>query len=122
MSVFKQHLDLASERFMMAERLFDEGKEHTASHLYINAAINYHNALCQKYLAKIPSHKSHSDTTYFQDLSGILKGDSKKYAECYKFLVTHKGQADYGIGISQAIATQIRRRAQTFKEMIERLL
>ncbi|MDD5163981.1 MAG: hypothetical protein PHD95_07315 [Candidatus ainarchaeum sp.] len=97
MSTYKQHLDLASERFRLAEEQFKYEKFHTSAHLFINAAINYHNALCQKFLAKIPSHKQHSDTGYFQELSRFLGTDSARYQSAYKFLISHKSEADYGM-------------------------
>ncbi|MBI2598119.1 MAG: hypothetical protein HYW50_02895 [Candidatus Diapherotrites archaeon] len=55
MSTYKHHLDLASERFELAKNQFEEEKFQTASHLFINAVINYHNAICQKFLQKKPN-------------------------------------------------------------------
>ena len=122
MDTYKQHLDLANERFHVAEEQFNEEKFHTAAHLFINAAINYHNALCQKFLHRIPSHKQHSDTSYFAELGNFLKKDSTKYQSAYKFLISHKNEADYGEQLSIATAQQIRRRAETIKEIAETLL
>ena len=84
MNTYKQHLNLANERFDAAEKLFEEGSEHTAAHLYINATINYHNALCQKFLKKIPSHKNHSETSYFKKLAKELGSDYKDYKRAYE--------------------------------------
>jgi hypothetical protein len=113
---------LANERFEAAGEKFSEEKFHTAAHLFINAAINYHNALCQKFLAKIPSHKQHSDTSYFRELAGFLGNDSAKYQSAYKFLISHKSEADYGIQLSISTAQQIQRKAETIKEIAEALL
>ena len=119
---FRHHLDLASERFSAARELMDDEKEHTAAHLFINSAINYHNALCQKFLHRIPSHKQHSDTSYFPELSKFLGKDSQKYKEAYLFLIGYKSQADYGESISENTAKQIERRAAAIKEIAEVLL
>ena len=122
MSVYKQHLDLANERFNAAERHYKEEEYHTAAHLYINATINYHNAVCQKYLGKIPSHKQHSDTGYFKDLAKDLSSDYHKYKGAYEYLMGHKSEADYGTELSLNTAKQIMRRAKTIKEIAEHLL
>lgn len=123
MSTFKQHADLASERFHAAELLFQEEEDyHTAAHLFINAAINYHNAICQKFLKRIPSHKQHSDTSYFDALREPLGSELQKYTDSYKFLIGYKGQADYGTELSLNIARQIQRRSRTIKEIAEHLL
>ena len=122
LSTYQQHLDLASERFWAAEEQYNREKFHTADHLFINAAINYHNALCQKFLSRIPSHKAHSDTSYFPELRQFLGNDLQKYRDAYEFLITYKSQADYGVGLSAGIAKQIYRRAQTIKEIAGSLL
>ncbi len=122
MSIYRQHADLANERFQTAEEQLNEEKFHTAAHLFINAAINYHNALCQKFLDKIPGHKAHSDTSYFQELAEFLGADFSKYRDSYEFLMAHKSEADYGVGFSFSIAKQIHRRAKTLKEISERIL
>ncbi len=119
MSTFKQHFDLANERFQAAEDQFKQENYHTAAHLFINAAINYHNTLCQKFLNKIPKHKPHSDTTYFKELSKFLEEDFQKYQNAYEFLIAHKSQADYGVYISISTTKQIQRRANKIKEIIE---
>lgn len=122
MSVYKHHLNLASERFNVAERLFGEEEYHTAAHLYINAAVNYHNAICQKFLAKIPGHKQHSDTSYFKEVSNHLGSNYKKYKDAYEYLMGHKSEADYGTELSLNTAKQIMRRARTIKEVAENFL
>lgn len=122
MGVYKQHQNLANERFLAAEEQFKEEKFQTAAHLFINAVINYHNALCQKYLNKIPSHKQHSDTSYFKELAKFIGKDSKEYRANFEFLMTCKSQADYGVGLPTTQANQIRRRACKIKEIIEQLL
>ncbi len=122
MSTYRQHLDLANERFQAAVEQFAEEKYHTAAHLYINAAVNYHNALCQKFLDKIPSRKPHSDTTYFNELAGFLREDFSKYRDAYEFLMAHKSEADYGISFSFNLAKQIYRRAEIIKEIAENSL
>ncbi|MFH1391661.1 MAG: hypothetical protein ABIH20_05095 [Candidatus Diapherotrites archaeon] len=122
MSTYKQHLDLANERFDSAENLFDEGKDHTAAHLYINSVINYHNAACQKFLEKIPSHKHHLDTSYFNELSKYIGTDFPEYKQAYKTIMPFKSQADYGIGLSFNATEKIRKRAQKIREIIEPLL
>lgn len=122
MSTYNQHLDLANERFQTAEGQFKEEKFHTAAHLFINAAINYHNSLCQKFLNKIPRHKPHSDTSYFRELAGFLGADFSKYQDAYEFLMSHKSEADYGVGFSLNAAKQIYRRTKTIKEIAEHLL
>lgn len=122
MSTYKQYLDLANERFQLGEEQFKEEKYQTAAHLFINAVINYHNALCQKFLNRIPMHKPHSDTAYFPELAGFLKNDFVKYRDFYEFLMAYKSDADYGIGLSQNIAKQIYRRAKTIKEIAETIL
>ncbi|MBI4044469.1 MAG: HEPN domain-containing protein [Candidatus Diapherotrites archaeon] len=122
MSTYRHHLDLASERFELAKIQFEEEKFHTASHLYINAVINYHNALCQKFLHKIPSHKAHSDTTYFSELRKAIGPNFQKYKDAYDFLIGYKNQSDYGTEMSENIAKQIRRKADTIKEIAEILL
>jgi len=122
LAVYKQHLDLASERFQAAEAQYRDEKFHTAAHLFINAAINYHNAICQKFLKRIPSHKAHSDTSYFPELSRLLGPDLSKYKDAYEFLVSNKSEADYGIGMSLNTAKQIHRRAAALKEIAERYL
>ncbi|MBI5554117.1 MAG: hypothetical protein HY917_05260 [Candidatus Diapherotrites archaeon] len=119
MSTYKQHLDLANERFQTAEELYAEEKVHTAAHLFINAAINYHNAVCQKFLNRIPTHKPHSDTGYFQELSDFLGNDLAKYRSAYEFLMAHKSQSDYGAELSLTMAKQINRRAHTIREIAE---
>ena len=122
MSTYKQHLDLAGERFQAAQDQFKSEKVHTAAHLFINAAINYNNALCQKALNKIPRHKAHSDTSYFRELGEFLGADLQKYKGSYEFLMGHKSDADYGTHISFNIAKQIYRRASIIKEIIEHRL
>lgn len=122
MATYRQHLDLALERFQAAEEQFKEEKYHTAAHLFINAAVNFHNTLCQKFLNKIPSHKHHSDTTYFRDLAPFLKSELSKYQDAYEFLIAHKSQADYGAELSLNAAKQIYRRAKIIKEIVERQL
>ncbi len=123
MNLYKHHLDLANERFMLAQEMLFEGKEHTAAHLFINSAINYHNAICQKFLNKIPSHKQHFDTSYFNELKKFLEKDLPDYKEAYSFLIRYKSQADYGgTEISANTAKQIQRRAVKIKEIIEHLL
>ena len=122
MSTYRHHLDLANERFDLAEQMFGDGKEHTAAHLYINAVINYHNAACQKFLSKIPSHKGHADASYFKNLSEFLGKDLHRYKDSYIFLVSHKGKADYGVGMSSTVASQIRSHAQKIREIIEPIL
>lgn len=122
LGTYRQHLDLASERFEAAEEQYKDEKFHTAAHLFINAAINYHNAMCQKFLNRIPSHKAHSDTGHFQELSGFLGVESSRYRDAYEFLISHKSEADYGIGISTGIAKQVYRRAKTIREITEHLL
>lgn len=122
MPIYKHHADLANERFQLAEEQFKDENFHTASHLYINASINYHNALCQKHLAKIPRHKKHSDTSYFRDLIRFIGDDFQKYKESYEFLIAHKNRADYGTELSINIAKQIMRKAKTLKEISEHLL
>lgn len=122
LETFRQHLDLANERFELAEEQMKQEKYHTAAHLFINSAINYHNAVCQKFLNRIPSHKQHSDTSYFPELAKFLKKDLPKYCDAYKSLVSQKSRADYGTDFSSASAEQIRRRAQKIKEIAEQLL
>ena len=122
MSTHKQHADLAGERYQAAEEQFEDEKYHTAAHLYINSAINYHNAICQKYLKYIPSHKQHSDTSYFHQLRVPLGPELQKYTEAYKFLISYKSQADYGTELSFTIAKQIQRRAKTIRGIAEQLL
>lgn len=117
MNTYKQHFDLANERFLAAEDQLGKEKYHTAAHLFINAVINYHNALCQKFLNKMPSHKSHSDTTYFKELSRFLGEDFQKYRGAYEFLIANKSQADYGVYFSATMAKQIERRANKIKEI-----
>lgn len=119
MSTYKQHLDLANERFQTAEEQLKEEKFHTAAHLVINASINYHNALCQKFLNKIPRHKAHSDTSYFRELADFLGPDFSRYQDAYEFLIAQKSEADYGVGLSFAVTKQIYRRAKTIKEIAE---
>lgn len=92
LETFRQHLDLANERFEAAEEQMRLEKYHTAAHLFINAAINYHNALCQKFLHKIPSHKQHADTSYFRDLSSVLGQNAQKYRDAYSFLASNKSE------------------------------
>ena len=122
MSTYKQHLDLASERFQAAQEQFKDEKVHTAAHLFINAAINYNNALCQKVLNKIPRHKAHSDTSYFQDLGEFLGDGLQKYKDSYEFLIGYKSEADYGTHLSINIAKQIYRRSTTIREIVEHRL
>ena len=122
MSTYKHHADLANERYQVAEEQFEEENYHTAAHLYINAAINYHNAICQKFLKQIPSHKQHSDTSYFDELRKPLGSELQKYMDAHKFLIGYKSQADYGTELSFNIAKQIQRRARTIKEISEALL
>ncbi len=119
MNTYKQHLDIANERFQVAEQQFDEEKYHTSAHLFINSVINYHNALCQKFLNKIPRNKPHQDTTYFRELEKFLGKEFKKYQNNYEFLISHKNQTDYGIELSINMAKQIQRRAKIIKEIIE---
>lgn len=119
---FTQHKNLAIERFDTAEELFLEEKYQTAAHLFINAIINYHNALCQKFLHKIPQHKPHFDTSYFNELAKVLGKEINIYRDAYEFLISYKSQADYGTSISINIAQQIRRKAYKIKEIIEPLL
>ncbi|MDO8625401.1 MAG: hypothetical protein Q7R47_04935 [Candidatus Diapherotrites archaeon] len=122
MSTHRQYLDLASERFAWAERAFGEEDVHTASHLFINAAINYHSALCQKFLQKIPRLASHADMSYFIELQRALGPGYQKYRDAYGFLTGYKGQADYGVQLSGNIAKQIQRKARALKEIAEPLL
>lgn len=122
MSVYKHHLDMASERFQVAEEQYLNENYHTAAHLYINAAINYNNAICQKFLQKIPSHKQHSDTTHFNELIRHLGKDYQKYKDAYEYLISQKSDADYGKEPSFNIAKQIQRRARTIKDIAEHLL
>lgn len=122
MSIYKQHFDLAIERFQTAEEQFNEERYQTAAHLFINAAINFHNAVCQKFLNKIPSHKQHSDSSYFNELLKFLGKDFAKYKDCYEFLIAYKSQADYGIGLSVNAAIQIRRKTIALKEIVETIL
>jgi len=119
LNAYKQHFDLANERFHAAETLLKKEKHHTAAHLFINSAINYHNALCQKFLNKIPSHKPHSDTSYFKELSRFLGEDFHKYRDAYEFLMANKSQADYGVYFSVGLVKQIQRRASRIKEIAE---
>lgn len=122
LSTYRQHLDLANERYQTAlEQLGDE-KYHTAAHLFINAAINYHNALCQKLLNKIPTHKQHSDKSYFGELSRFLGKESQRYRDAYEFLMAHKSEADYGVQLSITTAQQVQRRTRTIKEIAEQIL
>ncbi|MCR4336059.1 MAG: hypothetical protein NUV57_06025 [archaeon] len=122
MNTYKQHLDLANERFQTAEEQLTEDKPHTAAHLFINSAINYHNAICQKFLNKIPRHRPHSDTGYFLELSEFLKQDLPKYKTAYEFLIAYKSQADYGTDFSPNVAKQIYRKTKTVKEIAEHQL
>lgn len=122
MQTYKQHLELANERYQTATELLQQEHYHTAAHLFINSAINYHNAVCQKFLNKIPKHKSHSDTSYFNELAKFLEKDLPKYRECYEFLMAHKSQADYGVQLSIGAAEQIQRRAAKIKEIAEATL
>ena len=122
MNTYKQHLELANERFLFALELFEDEKYHTAAHLFINAAINYHSAICQKFLNKIPRHKPHSDTGYFQELADRLDDDLPRYRTAYEFLIGHKSDADYGTEFSQGTAKQVFRRAKTVKEIAEAIL
>jgi hypothetical protein len=119
LNTYKQHFDLANERFQAAEDLLKKEKYHTAAHLFVNSAINYHTALCQKFLNKIPSHKPHSDTTYFKELSRFLGDDFQKYCDAYEFLIANKSQTDYGIYFSATTAKQVERRAGKIKEIAE---
>ena len=123
LNLYRQHIDLANDRFVAAEEMMGEEKEHMAAHLFINAAINYHNALCQKFLNGIPSHKQHSDTSYFNELKKFLGGDLPDYKEAYAFLMRYKSQADYGgTEISTTTAKQIQRRALKIRGIVEHLL
>lgn len=122
MSTYKQYLDLAAERFSLAEKQFQEEKFHTASHLFINSAINYHNALCQKFLEQTPRHKPHSETSYFNELQDALDPEYQKYKDAYTLLMNYKSQADYGTTVSENIAKQIQRKAIAVKQIAEALL
>lgn len=122
MSAYKQHLDLANERFSWAQRALDEEEHHLAAHLFINAAINYHTAVCQKFLNKIPRHKQHSDTSYFNELAPHLGEELPKYREAYEFLMKYKSEADYGTEMSLNITKQISRRAGIIREIAEAIL
>ena len=119
MNTYRQHFELAEERFLAAEELLKKEKFHTAAHLFINSAVNYHNALYQKFLNKIPSHKSHSDTSYFKELFRFLGEDFQKYRESYEFLMANKSQVDYGVYFSATTAKQVQRRANKLKEIVE---
>ena len=90
--------------------------------LFINATISYHNALCQKKLHKIPYHKSHDDTAYFNELQQVLGTKMGSYKDDYSFLIRHKNQADYGMELSYTLALQIKRRAEKIKQLVEPLL
>ncbi len=118
-TLYKQHIDLANERFQAAQDQIGKEKYHTAAHLFINATINYHNALCQKFLNKIPSRKPHSDTSYFSELSRFLGEDFQKYRDAYEFLMANKNQADYGVYFSISMIKQIERKANKIKEIAE---
>jgi len=120
LSTYKQHLDLAAERFLAGEEQYREEKFHTAAHLFINSAINYNNALCQKFLKKIPSRKSHYDN--FPELAEFLEEDRIKYQKAYEFLISHKSEADYGVDFPERLAQQVYRRANTLKEIAEEKL
>ena len=122
MDTYRQHLDLANERFQAAEEQYDDEKYHTAAHLFINASINYHNAICQKFLSRIPRHKQHSDTSYFHELKEFLGQDFHKYLDAYEFLIAYKSQADYGTELSNSAAKQIIRRARTIREIAVHIL
>ena len=122
LSVYKEHLDLAAERFSGAKEMMENDREHTAAHLYINSAINYHNALCQKFLKSMPSHKQHMDTTHFKGLERVMGKDLPRYKEAYAFLIGHKSKADYGTEFSAGLARQVERRATFIKETAEALL
>ena len=113
---------MANDRFDWAKRALDEDDHRLAAHLFINAAISYHSAICQKFLNKIPRHKAHSDTTYFHELANHLKENLPKYKDAYDFLISHKSDADYGTELSLNVAKQIYRRARTVKEIAEVLL
>ncbi|VVC00506.1 Uncharacterised protein [uncultured archaeon] len=122
MGTFKEHLDLANERFDSAERLFGEGLEHTAAHLFVNAVVNYHNAACLKFLGRLPGHKQHSDVSYFKEIAKFIGEEYPPYKAAYEFLMSHKSQVDYDVGLSLSSAEQIRRRARKVREIIEPLL
>jgi len=115
----KEHLEIALERFDWAERAFQEENYHTAGHLYINAAIKFADFLSQKYLDQITTRKSHSDITFLSDLSKFLKEDSKTFKEAYSYLMSQKTIADYGVTLSENMAKQIQRRATKIKEIAE---
>lgn len=122
LDTYKQHLDLAIERYQAATEQLEEEHFHTAAHLFVNSAINFHNALCQKFLSKIPSHKQHSDKSYFLELAKFLGNDFAKYKSAYDFLMAHKSEADYGTQLSITTAKQTRRKAATIKEIAERII
>lgn len=122
MESYKEHLNLAAERFAVATELFEQERYHTAAHLFINAAINYHNAICQKFLKKIQSHKEHSDTSYFSELAPFLGGDYRQYKDAYMKLIPYRGQSDYGVGISINSAEIVKRNAGKIREIAQRLL
>ncbi|HIH09397.1 MAG TPA: hypothetical protein HA254_01885 [Candidatus Diapherotrites archaeon] len=122
MEGYKEHLDLASERFQVATEQYGQERYHTAAHLFINSAINYHNAICQKFLKKIPSHKAHSGTSYFHELEPYMMGDCQKYRDSYALLVSYKGVSDYGYGLSIDAARIIKRHAAKIKEIAQGLL
>lgn len=122
MENYKELLNLAAEKFMVAQEQFDMERYHTAAHLFINAAINYHNAVCQKFLKKIQSHRNHSDTSYFRELATYLGDDYQKYKDSYSKIIPYKGESDYGVGISMNSAELIKRHAGKIKEIAERLL
>lgn len=120
MTLPKEHLETALERFDWAERAFKEENYHTAGHLYINAAIKFTDFLCQKYLNQTITRKSHSDTSFLNELSKFLKDNFKEFKEAYSFLMAQKSIADYGVQLSENISKQIQRKAHKIKEIAER--
>ncbi|GEM_PF-1989691 len=119
MSLPKEHFGIASERFDWAERAYEEENYHTAGHLYINAAIKFTDFLCQKYLGKVTTRKSHADTSFFKDLSKFLKDNSHEFKEAYSFLMAQKSIADYGVELSENTCKQIQRKTNKIKEIAE---
>lgn len=116
----KEHYNIALEAFNWAEKIYNEEDYHTASLNYINATIKFNDFLCHKYLHEIFSRKHHSDITFIKNLEKFLKVDYTSYKTAYEFLMDHKNQADYGIGVSENVAKQIQRKARQIKEITER--
>lgn len=126
MSISRGHYDKSLEYYNDAERLYNENRVDSGATLFILAGIKFNDFLCQKYLHLIPKAADHKQVLRreVQNLERFLGKDYKNYVTHLSYLLSNKGEAEYGVvdKLSKGEVTSTRKHCERMKTIVDKHL